>query len=287
MDILDELMEQLDQIWENRPADDGYILRLIQSIPSDYRLRGEVAIELCAADLEWRWRTSERERGVALSANSPDLRASSDSLLQMGIGPPSASSSDGFIVGSKRWLSMTPRASDYQPFLWEWWSSCGCRQKMYLAEWQVRSSFGDQPEIFEFRKLWPNEPEWSRRLQLELDLLGFIRICVSRQGRELLVMRLPAEFTIGRQHRDEPAPPAWVNEQCKLVVADVGDTNLSRQQFQLTRTRLTEIQMTNSSRNVGISIDSAMLLPKQSRRLKLPIKMSVGDLTLKFEIQTE
>ena len=59
MDVIDDAVAELDRGWQARPYDEECLKRLLEAVPVTEPQREAVLVELCAADMEWRWRTSQ------------------------------------------------------------------------------------------------------------------------------------------------------------------------------------------------------------------------------------
>lgn len=241
------LLEQIDEQWKiGAPPD---LKTLLVQVPAD---EGALRVELCAADLEWRWRTEFPAESLGA-----DSRPS---------------------------LPEKPKASDYRELLADHWDDMACRRNLLEAEWCARSLWGDPVDVDEFAQQLPSESGWSERLSQQLH--GFAPLDATLQGQtpgdRPRVFRVSQEFVIGRQQKGEPAAPAWVQAEGRLIVAGRSFRDLSREQFRVRRTKLLEVEVTNLSKNEVQFVDST-LLPQAAMRIDLPFEVEAGTLKLAID----
>ncbi len=256
MDMLDEL----DGLWRRGQRPD--LRQLLARLKYDGDT--DLCIELCAADLEWRWRAmadkSDRSRRAA------NAWALSVSLADSPAGP---------------------HASEYAPLLEGLWLDPSCQARMIEAEWLARSQWGDRPDLLHFLEAYPHLIEIKDELAEQLNQLAQLTMAVSKDDKPLLSLYLPARFVIGRQNRGEPAPPVWLPNQARMIVSSSDDRSLSREQMTVRRTRTHEIEIANSSRNVAISLENGTLSPGNSTRVPTPVAISLAGLCLRIETSQE
>lgn len=224
-----DALDQIDSQWRSgtRP----------NIAPVIERLRGDgdpgTCIEVCAADLEWRWRTAHQR-----------------------------SEQSG------------PHACEYASLLAELWNEAENRRRMVEAEWLARSGWGDQPDLRQFSQTLPDQTELPAGLLDKLAAFSQLTVVVANlDGRELIAHALPSRFVIGRQARHEPPPPAWLSGPRRLIVAGSQDRSLSRHQIAVTRTRLHEVELENTSRSVDIELAAGPLGPGANARMATPLNI--------------
>jgi hypothetical protein len=295
MDILDDF----DRRW--RAGERPDLAPLIASL----RAQGddELCVELCAADLEWRWRARQHKpssRSHSLSS------ASSHSPPTAALRNRAQHFADPAPHPNEPLKNTGPLAIEYESLLDSLLRDHRYCQRMLEAEFLARSQRGDAPDIdaflaeTQYRGLpYPcaadtrdcgsssllDTQQVAGDLTAQLDQLALFRVSVVRADNLLLSVRVPPQFEIGRQNRREPPPPVWIPEIKRLVVANVKDRNLSRHQIHIRRTRIHEIALTNTSRNVALSLESAPLRPAETSRLPTPVTITINDLVV--EIHSE
>lgn len=295
MDILDDF----DRRWRvgERPDLAALIKRL--------RFQGddELCVELCAADLEWRWRACQHKsssRSHALS-NATSHSSSTSALRKR-----AQHFADHAPQAEESARKAGPLALEYAPLLDALLREDKHSRRMLEAEFLARSQWGDAPDIDAFltENRWlgqqdasppdirhrssssPRDPQQvASDLTAQLDHLAQFRVAVIRADKLLLSVRVPPQFEIGRQNRHEPPPPVWMPATNRLVIASVADRNLSRHQIHIRRTRIHEVALTNTSRNVTLSLESSPLRPAETSRLPTPVTITINDLLV--EIHTE
>lgn len=251
MDLLDCKLDELDCYWSKKGKYSQGLLEIIASLPTELAERDKIVVELCCADLEWRWRTI----GNQLVAN-PGL----GSLTQEGVDDSQQSS---FL---DHYATILDHAGG-QP---------AEKQKLVLAEWRARSAWGDRPDIQAYSTAYSLNRE---PLESELDSLARMRLRVAL-GEQRLETAVPAQFAIGRQDVTEPAPPSWISESERLLVAPLSQTEVSRKQLAISRTRLREVEIANTSRNVVIILRNRRLAPGKAIRSPLPLEFDLGGASL-------
>jgi hypothetical protein len=295
MDILDDF----DRRWRIGERPD--LAPLIEHL----RAQGddELCVELCAADLEWRWRVRQHKpssRSHSLSSatsHSPTAATLRNRAQHFADHPPHP---------DQHPKNTGPLAIEYASLLDNLLRDHRYCQRMLEAEFLARSQWGDAPDIDAFlaesRGLglpYANASETSDCssanlldtqqvagvLTAQLDHLAQFRVSVIRADKLLLSVRVPPQFEIGRQNRREPSPPVWLPETNRLVVANVADRNLSCHQIHIRCTRIHEVALTNTSRNVALSLESAPLRPTETTHLPTPVTVTINDLVV--EINTE
>lgn len=251
MDVLDEF----DRKW--RAGDSPDLASLIEQL----RNQGddELCVELCAADLEWKWRASHAKTAGIRCLSWPETEMRS---------------------------AVGPRMRDYATLLQALMSDRSHVQRMLEAEFLARSMWGDAPRIDAFLEEANMadcfEAEFELHLVEQLDHLAQLRVGVFRSDHLLLNVRVPPQFTIGRQDRREPPEPAWLPKTSRLIVAGHDDRSVSRKQIVIRRIGIHEISLSNGSRNVGFALDNCQLQPHESTRLLTPVTIVLGDLTVKI-----
>ncbi|MEZ6150076.1 MAG: hypothetical protein R3C09_08125 [Pirellulaceae bacterium] len=294
MDILDDF----DRRWRIGERPD--LAPLIEHL----RAQGddELCVELCAADLEWLARPSAQTilaLSFPLQRNQPfpHSRNFAQRAQHFADHPPHP---------DQHPKNTGPLAIEYASLLDNLLRDHRYCQRMLEAEFLARSQWGDAPDIDAFlaesRGLglpYANASETSDCssanlldtqqvagvLTAQLDHLAQFRVSVIRADKLLLSVRVPPQFEIGRQNRREPSPPVWLPETNRLVVANVADRNLSCHQIHIRCTRIHEVALTNTSRNVALSLESAPLRPTETTHLPTPVTVTINDLVV--EINTE
>lgn len=250
-----DFFDRLDLHWKSRNQDD--IRSILRSAENDGQ-PSEVCIDLCAADLEWRWRMAAGPQGCW----TPGPLGESESML-----------------------TPTPAAKDYQPLLGPLWQTPDCRKQMLGAEWLSRSQFGDRPDVDQFADSVPSF-EWDTQWLADLlDTVAFLQIDFHNVHTLVLTCPGPSEFTIGRATRDEPSAPAWNAEQRRAIIANVDYRQLSRTQLQVRRVRLEEIEVTNISKSAPVQLSLGFLEPGQSQRCFLPFRITFDQCTLQIRCE--
>lgn len=272
MDMIDAYVERLDGIWETQKYDESALADLLERLcgeldPLVEQLQA-IQIELCASDMEWRWSSSRQFPSVSNASEPPN----EEELTTL------YTDSDPTTCLPKR-----PAATDYRHLLAEVWESDIWRRKLQLAEWKTRSAVGDQPSLKSFMIQYPEWEKDKRKLVSALDDVARTQVSVFLDGKKALAYRAPAKFMLGRQHMDEPPPPAWIAESKKLVVATLEDLRVSRKQVQLRRTQAFEFVVSNVSKKVSIDIDCRRVKPHQSVRLTTPIRIAFDNVAVTVE----
>lgn len=244
MDILDAKLEELDDRWASDGSACQAILEIADSLPPDLGDRDEAITELCSADLEWQWRHYCSKVGV-FTEQDP-LNTVSNSMLS-------------------RYANLIRGLKD----------ETRARERLALAEWRARSAWGDQPDIQEFSESTGMPLGCEKELAAELEELSALRIHV-KTAEEEFETTVGSEFVIGRQQVAEPPPPFWNPDHQRLIVAKLEQTDISRKQLRVTRTRMHEVAIENISRNVSIAIHRSQLRPGETSRIITPVKVRLG-----------
>ena len=267
IELLDELMEELDHQWCKGDFPNSILTDLIPRIAPDETDREEIICELCAADLEWRWRASE-----ALAKDSLNLSTGFEHEMNSLQASPALSG-----WGDQSIVPQRPKAADYEHLLGD---NSDLKQRMILAEWTARGLHGDKPELESFTKLFPADAHWEKRLQTALDAVSSLRAIVKYKEHQEFSRFVPPRFEIGRQGRDEDPPLAWVADRNKLVVADLETTCLSRKQLAVLRIAENRVRISNISKNVSLDSQSEVLRPGADLCRALPCEIEIGEATL-------
>lgn len=244
MASLDELLIRLDSQWMlcKVPTLADYLSELPET-------EHDAKTELCAADLEWRWRMSENPRLQRSRVTASDI-------------------------------TLRPSASEYSQLLGESWDREVCRQQMTESEWIARSTWGDEPHVGEFVGQDPFRLSLTESLVEQLELVAPMRLRVERGNEIVFEIGNLNTLTIGRQRRSEPAAPAWVPESRRLVIADLAENTFSRDQCRLKRVRAREIEMTNLSTKNALAISFCVLDPGESYHFSVPFEFSINNFNL-------
>jgi len=242
---LDELLIRLDSQW--MLCEVPKLVDFLSELPETEH---DAKTELCAADLEWRWRMSENHQ---LQRN---LVAAND-------------------------ITLRPSACEYSRLLGESWDREVCRQQMTESEWIARSTWGDKPHVGEFVGQDPFRLSLTESLVEQLDLVAPMRLRVERGNEIIFEIGNLNTLTIGRQRRSEPAAPAWVPESRRLVIADLAENAFSRDQCLLKRVRAREIEMTNLSAKNALTISFCVLGPGESFHFPVPLEFSINNFNLR------
>lgn len=240
-----DLFDELDRLWAETGCADLPLL-LSQAPKSDAWTRAE----LCAADLEWRWRRHQA---------------------------PGSESEKEFCES----IPQRPNASDYERFLVESWDDDQTRCTLLEAEWGARCVWGDGPDLDEFSKLRSDCPKWSGVLSRQLySLLPLEAVLDGRQLRRPLTVRLSRDVVLGRQKIGEPKAPSYIEASGRLIIASSHFRSISREQLRLRRTRRNEVELTNVSKSTKGKFGSFELGPSESTRTELPLNLVVGELNM-------
>lgn len=238
-----DLLDQLDRQWlAGGPADLRALLNAVS--PDD----DESSRELCAADLEWRWR-------VATERNAGDFPA-------------------------------RPRGHDYADLLADHWHLIQCKRDLLEAEWCARCVWGDAPDVDQFASRLPTIENWTSHLIAQLQTLVPWSIDLSSSSLKR-PMRLTAsgDFVIGRQGAKEPAAPAWSAKTSRLIIANAHYRVISREQLRVRRTRTRQLQLTNVSKTTLYRSEDIRLQPGESTQVEFPCTLSVGELDITIDLR--
>jgi hypothetical protein len=244
MELLDPLLKELDDQWTKGLVPDISALLHRAGYP-----QVTSCIELCAVDLEWRWRWT-----------------SGDATRQV---PPSTVA-----------LPARPVAHDYRSLILEHWHIRECRLQMMEAEWIARGVWGDQPNVESFLDVWGVDGVTPELLMKSLEKVAPLFVNVLHEGLCVFTAAVSSEFIMGRRQDDEPLSPHWMPTRQRLVVAELTDTKCSRNQAQLRRTRMNEVFVANLSQKVEMRLGSYILRPQDGCHLPLPLHIAVGDVRL-------
>ncbi len=232
--------DRLDAYWKTRGGDD---IRAIYQAAESRQESADVRIDLCAADIEWRWRTRSAPLGFAVAK----------------VGHTSAA---------------VPLATDYRSLLGPLWDLPDCRKRLLETEWLARSQFGDRPDVDDFARQMPENKTWPDELAGLLDTVAPMQMTFHEGHSLVLSCPAPNQFVIGRGTRDEPDAPAWNAKDRRAIVAGVDVRQLSRTQLSVRRVRLEEIEIINISKNVPTELLFVTLNPGQAFRCHLPQRIS-------------
>jgi hypothetical protein len=241
MEAVDLLLKELDDHWENGLAPD--IVKMLSRA-------GSASVELCAADLEWRWRRS-RHTGTA--------------------------------SGLAAILPERPAAVDYQALIPELWRIRECRLELIESEWIARSVWGDEPHVESFLKLWAADGVTAEALMRKLGAVSPLFLSVFRDGFCKLTIPAPAEFIIGRRKSDEPPAPAWIPDTRRLLMAEGTDLKISRNQASVRRTRIREVYIENLSAKAELPLGSRTLRPRSHCHLPIPLQVAFNGVQIVLE----
>jgi len=179
-----DLFDRLDAHWKSRNSDDISALSKAAETSCEST---DVRIDLCAADIEWRWRIRSGPLGID-TANAECATA-------------------------------VPLAKDYQPLLGSLWTLPNSRKRLLEAEWLARSQFGDQPAVDEFARQMPEYETWPDELAGLLDTVAPLQMTFHDGHTLVSSCPAPPRFVIARSTRDEPDAPAWnassANDKCR------------------------------------------------------------------------
>jgi hypothetical protein len=253
---LEELLDQLDQFYllGGQVDDTGLVSRARE-------LGMEATVELCCADLEWRWRM--RSKKPLAERNKPATVTAS--FRRRSALPPT-------IV-----TSAFPCASDYQSLLSPWWLMPKCRSTLLETEWIARSVWGDQPRVEQFLKCIGSQSLTRESLLSTLEVLSPIEIRVCNSSTPAYQQLVPSRFTVGRQKVSEPPPPFWSVRDHRLVAWEINTMQVSREQLLVQRSRIHEIEITNLSSSRDLDIEGCRLGPRQAGHAALPFSCQIND----------
>ncbi len=280
MDVIDDYIQRLDQAWERCRYDQTALQSLLDEVPVDGRQAAAIRVELCAADLEWRWRCTRdaelRQRSTAGHADEPR-----PTEIKMRALAETATHTDSMSTQLAA-LPQRPSAKDYSHLLGQVWELDSWRSQLQLAEWKARSALGDQPDLIEFAGL-SSQADWNELLLEALEEIAWFRVTLDDMLTAPVSRRMPPEFVMGRQFRDEAPPPTWLADERKLVVAPRTDTNISRQQIQVQRTQVYQLKITNLSSKVPIRIEDNVLPAHASVQLEMPVRIAFAGLKVTMD----
>ena len=272
MDLIDVLMEQLDEHWSEPVQTPEFLPELFHQVPQNHDDRDEIICELCAADMEWRWKTASKHSFQMHPFDHAKALTSevSGSLLAQTELP-------------KR-LSAKPTAAEY--FAFPEVSGCAANwlQELVMAEWQTVRNHHVDPDIRTYRRLWREDADWNSRLSLLLGKLAPLFATVTRSGQVCMRQILPVRFCIGRQKLGEPAVPCWNSLERRLALADGKQKSLSRSQFQVERISLKRVTLRNGSSAVSVPFGDTKLCPGEVVELTLPVTIDIADMVLRLEL---
>ncbi len=251
MELLDRKLDELDECWGDETTGSRCLQHIVRSLPSELENREDVIVELCCADIEWRWRSQNKW----FAATSPLIDPNSTQPQ-----------------------SMIPL---YEGILNELGDRPDNRRRLMLAEWRARSAWGDCPDLSEFVQASGFDQSASESLLEELDALAGLRVRIEMDDA-IFECQVVGEFEIGRQNINEPLPPKWLVDENRLLVARLEQTEVSRRQLVVCRTRVNEVEIRNVSRNVSIAIQSDVVSPGDCVRARLPVafKLQSGKVSL-------
>lgn len=236
---LEGLLLELDDQWSKRGA-----CRFDTLIVKAQSLGMKAVVELCAADLEWRWRK------LGFNKERPG------NAVQIA-------------------------ARDYHPYLETWWNQTECQIAMLQAEWLARSAWGDRPRIDAFLQGKEHPPTARRDLLDYLNVAAKLELAVSNNQQTKLSLPMPSSFVIGRQRVGEPTPPLFIPASDRLIVWPVDEVQVSRDQLRIERVCAFELCVTNISTNCPVTIDGQVLDPKKSQHISLPFFFAVADMSVR------
>lgn len=243
---LDDLLDQLDQAWAKDSIPD--LAGLITRVPAE--ALGD-SVELCAADMEWRWRKLSAQRNQASAADP---------------------------LGSR------PGARDYASLLGDSWEEVNHQRTLLEAEWSTRCVWGDRPLVDEFADTWAGFVNLHSRLVAILDDMAPLMVrLVSPLLKKPQAISATTPFIIGRQGKSDPEAPGWRTKPNKLVVANSHFRTISRNQLTVRRIRIHELQIENNSSSVPFTSDELELAPGQAKILQLPVATSVGEVQIQLQ----
>ena len=238
-----DLLAILDEQWSDGRGD---VADLLGKVGND---NSQLAIDLCASDLEWRWRLSH------------DVTDSDTAI--------------------------TRSAVDYRPLLGDRWDDLDVQRELYEAEWIARSLWGDQPHVDEFAAQLPEIDQWNDELAQQIDSLS--PLTVTLQGESLkrsLSVRVGPTFVLGRQGTNDSPAPSWSIKEQRLVVANAHFRTISREQLRVRRIRESELELKNLSKVVPFENEDFLLQPSAAILTPLPVTLKVGELDLQFSTST-
>lgn len=252
MDPAFDLLDRLDHYWKTQSGTD--LAGLLMS-PDGRNAPIDVRVDLCAADLEWRFRTM-------MSDSNGASRPMAKNLLSL------------------------PRAIEYETLIGSAWQSIVVRQRLFETEWIVRNRYGDSPDVDEFARQVPDAPSWSEDLADALDLISPLQMAFQDHFEQLFRVHAPSSFVIGRANRQDPSPPAWNGQARRAVVADGRYRSLSRNQLSVRRIRVEEVELTNLSHLIPSKLHDVTLLPGQVIRRCLPLTLFFGQIQVRIFCET-
>jgi hypothetical protein len=256
---------------------------LLDEVPEDGRQSAAIRVELCAADLEWRWRCT-RDAELLERTSTGQVEAPQPTAIKKRPLAKTAADTDGMSTQLVT-LPQRPSAKDYAFLLGHVWELEAWRAQLQLAEWKARSALGDQPDLIEFTGL-SSQADWNELLLEALEEIAWLRVTLDDMLTPTVCRRMPPEFVMGRQFRDEAPPPTWLADERKLVVAARTDTNISRQQILVQRTQVFQLNITNLSSKVPIRIDDKVLPAHASVQLEMPVRIAFAGLKVIMDAVT-
>lgn len=247
MESLESLLKELDDHWQNGITPDLAEMLHRAGYPHD-----SGCVELCAADLEWRWQKPGRE-------------------------------AKKHATGPSATLPLRPVAFDYQALIPDLWRIRRYRLQMMESEWIARCAWGDHPHFESFLKLWSADGVTMEGLMKKLQTISPLYLSVFTQGRCAVKAAAPPEFIIGRQRSAEPSSPAWIPSTRRLLIAGITDCRYSRNQVRIRRTRMREVCIENLSAKAETPLNYCILRPLESRDFPLPLQIVFEDIYVILE----
>lgn len=236
---LEALLAKLDLDWtQGNPSFDILIAKA-------KTLGINAVLELCAADLEWRWRKF---------GNKKIGRADSTPLT----------------------------ARDYWPHFVGLAEDTNSRLAILQTEWLARSKWGDRPRIDAFLK--DNEyGQANRSTMLEsLNVVANFELTLSSHSPNPFSIPLPVQLVIGRQMIEEPSPPIYSPETNRLILWPLEQVMVSRKQLRLERSRAFELRITNISDSRSIEINGQLLNPLKAQYLWMPSDITIAEVPVRI-----
>ncbi len=241
-----EFIDRFEDAWTKNPYPNPH--KWLSSV--DYQ-NTDLAIELCAVDLEWRWR----------------IQAIAEQHEKKGV---------------QNDIPLCPVAEDYRSVIGDLWKVDEMRQRLVMVEWGVRNMWGDRPDTDSFLSMFPDDESWQHQLEAQLDALLPLDVSILKNGGLVMEMHVPARFHLGRQKKEEPSPPAWVNSTARFLIAKGEERQISREQVQVRRTRRGELELRNAAGPFTVQLDFDFLKPNATARFALPIALRFGDILASF-----
>jgi hypothetical protein len=245
-----ELVEKLIEIdarWHSgNPILPSELLQACKGRWSD-----EEAIELLAADSEWRWRSA----GINVQP----------------VGDPAV-----------EWNDLRPRFVEvYQKIFANLTAHPQSLRRLIETEFTARSRWGDFPLIREFKDRFSKDENIEPYLQACLEEVGPLQVMLKdnhtegESPRSVYYVRSP--LSIGRQSASEPRDQLILEQGHRIIVANNTQQGVSRKHAIVLRQSVDRCLVENVSRLGEMKVNGKFFPPGWSHQLLMPLTMEIGD----------